>query len=269
MHGSLSSAMDWWDEWKLRILVLCSLFVQLFLLFSGYVRTWYILRWLRVVVWISYIGGDALAVYALATLFNRQKQQTTVDGGGNALEVIWAPVLLIHLGGGRSITAYSLEDNELWKRHTITLVSQVTVALYVFCKWWSGEKRLLQAAVLLFIVGIIKFSEKPWALRRASFRAVASTKLSPPRGRTAAWHLLCCTNFLELLPGSREDKDQEASYSLKEYVKKAQVCVKEGAKASDSDQFKELQNNKIAVNYIYRTFLDLSAPYSVRLHYLH
>ena len=105
--------MDWWDEWKLHILVLCSLFVQLFLLFSGYVRTWYILRWLRVVVWIAYIGGDALAVYALATLFNRQKQQTTVDGGGSALEVIWAPVLLIHLGGGWSITAYSLEDNEL------------------------------------------------------------------------------------------------------------------------------------------------------------
>lgn len=187
MHGSLSSAMDWWDEWKLRILVLCSLFVQLFLLFSGYVRTWYILRWLRVVVWIAYIGGDALAVYALATLFNRQKQQTTVDGGGNALEVIWAPVLLIHLGGGWSITAYSLEDNELWKRHTITLVSQVTVALYVFCKWWSGEKRLLQAAVLLFIVGIIKFSEKPWALWRES------SALWPPPS--------CPCQEEELLPG--------------------------------------------------------------------
>lgn len=237
----LSSAMDWWDEWKLRILVLCSLFVQLFLLFSGYVRNWYILRWLRVVVWIAYIGGDALAIYALATLFNRQKQQTAVDGGGNALEVIWAPVLLIHLGG-QSITAYSLEDNELWKRHAITLVSQVTVALYIFCKWWSGEKRLLQAAVLLFIAGIIRFSEKPWALRRASFRDTASTNLSPPRGEitsgAAACSFLCCTNFLELAGFGEENKHQEASYSLEEYIEKAQVCVKEGAKASDKDQFK-------------------------------
>jgi hypothetical protein len=235
----------------------------------------YILRWLRVVVWIAYIAGDALAIYALATLFNRQKQQTAVDGGGNALEVIWAPVLLIHLGGGRFITAYSLEDNELWKRHAITLVSQVMVALYVFCKWWSGEKRLLQAAVLLFIAGIIRFSAKPWALRRASFRDTASTNLSPPRGEmtsgAAACHFLCNTNFVELLVFGVENKNQEeeASYSLKEYIEKAQVCVEEGALASDKDQFKELRNNKFgAVNYIYRTFLDLSAPYSTRLHYL-
>jgi hypothetical protein len=98
----LSSAIDWWDEWKLRILVLCSLFVQFFFLFfARYVRQSYILRRLRVIVWLAYIGGDALAVYALATLFNRQKQQqTTADGrGGSALEVLWAPVLLIHLGG--------------------------------------------------------------------------------------------------------------------------------------------------------------------------
>ena len=141
----LSSAIDWWDGWKLRILVLCSLFVQFFLFFAGYVRQLYILRRLRVIVWLAYIGGDAMAVYALATLFNRQKQQqTTADGrgGSSALEVIWAPVLLIHLSGQIQISAYSLEDNELWKRHAITLVSQVTVALYVFCKWWSGEEAL-------------------------------------------------------------------------------------------------------------------------------
>jgi O-antigen ligase len=71
----LSSALDWWDEWKLRVLVLCSLFVQFLLFFSDYVRQRYALRRLRVLVWIAYIGGDALAIYALATLFNRQKQR--------------------------------------------------------------------------------------------------------------------------------------------------------------------------------------------------
>jgi hypothetical protein len=91
----LSSAIDWWDEWKLCILVLCSLFIQFFLFFSDYVRLLYALRRLRVLVWLAYIGGDALAVYTLATLFNRQKQQqATADGEGGsiALEVIWAPV---------------------------------------------------------------------------------------------------------------------------------------------------------------------------------
>ena len=53
--------------------------------------------------------------------FNRQKQRTA-DEGSDALELIWVPILLIHLGG-QSSSAYSLEDNELWKRHAITLVS--------------------------------------------------------------------------------------------------------------------------------------------------
>jgi hypothetical protein len=161
---SLSSAVLWWEEWQLRILVLASLFMQYLLHFCYFLRS---LRRLRVLVWIAYIGSDAVAIYALATLFNRQKQ--TSDHETNALEVLWAPVLLIHLGGQPLISAYSLEDNELWKRHAVTLVSQVTVALYVFCKWWSGEKSLLAVAILLFLLGILKFAEKPWALRSASF----------------------------------------------------------------------------------------------------
>ena len=107
------------------------------------------MRRLRVLVWIAYLAADAVAIYALATLFNRRKQ--TWERGSSFLEVLWAPVFLIHLAGQQSITAYSLEDNELWKRHVITLVSQVTVALYVFSKWWSGEKKLLAASVFLFL----------------------------------------------------------------------------------------------------------------------
>ncbi|KAJ1266384.1 hypothetical protein BS78_08G147100 [Paspalum vaginatum] len=209
----VSSAMDWWDEWKLRVLVLCSLFVQFFLSFSQHIRRLYILRRMRVVVWIAYMGGDALAIYALATLFNRQKQHQTTTTT-NALQVIWAPVLLIHLGGHWNISAYSLEDNELWRRHVVTLVSQVTVALYVFCKWWSGETRLLQAAVLLFVVGIIRFSEKPWALRKASFRTlVASTakssSSSPPRSDEASIHCVM------VLCARRKKKKKEPSVLMK------------------------------------------------------
>ncbi|EMS53677.1 hypothetical protein TRIUR3_28129 [Triticum urartu] len=161
--------MQWWDEWKLCVLVLCSLSVQFFLYFSNYVRRLHNLRRLRVLVWIAHIGGDALAVYAIAILINRQKQRN-VDERSEALELIWLPILLIHLGG----QSYSLEDNELWKRHAITLLSQVAFALYIFSKWWSGQKRLLQAAVLLFVAGILEFGQKPWALKRASFNSMAS-----------------------------------------------------------------------------------------------
>ena len=41
------------------------------------------------------------------------------------LEVMWAPILLLHLGGNDGITAYNIEDNELWSRHLLTAVSQV------------------------------------------------------------------------------------------------------------------------------------------------
>ncbi|WVZ91269.1 hypothetical protein U9M48_037461 [Paspalum notatum var. saurae] len=276
----LSSAMDWWDGWKLRILVLCSLFVQLFLSLSMRLRRRYIFRRLRVVVWIAYLGGDALAIYALATLFSRQKQhQTAGEGGGvDALEVIWAPVLLIHLGGHMYISAYSLEDNELWKRHVVTLVSQVTVALYVFCKWWSGDTSLLQAAVLLFVVGIIRFSEKPWALRRASFR----TQLASASSST--------TNLLPLPPRDEDERRRTSRrlyqvntekrnyprYSLQQYVERAQEqALKQGPAASDErarvkqgESSKELAlEEEMPLNHIYNMFLDLPSPYFVRLHY--
>ncbi|KAM0916783.1 hypothetical protein ACQ4PT_009947 [Festuca glaucescens] len=109
----LSSAMQWWEEWQLRILVPASCFIQYVLFFSLWMRKAPILRRLRVLVWVAYIAGDAVAIYALATLFNRRKQ--TWDGESSALELLWAPVLLIHLGGQPWISAYSLEDNELWK----------------------------------------------------------------------------------------------------------------------------------------------------------
>jgi hypothetical protein len=284
--GSLSSAIDWWDEWKLRILVLCSFSFQFFLFFSGIVRNWYVLRRLRLVVWLAYIGSDALAIYALATLFNRQKQQQ--DGGGSALEVIWAPVLLFHLGGQPFISAYSLEDSELWRRHAITLVSQVTVALYVFCKWWSGEKRLLQAAILLFVVGIIKFGQKPWALRRANYSSMTSTYLLSMARRDSSsagnnrWSRLgrvcivaCTTDCRDIQDQLMENRrrrvgEKGINYSLKEYVIEAAKHVHhhQGERKENEDYTPQPQEGAGKLKDLYRLFLDVSAPYSVRLHYL-
>ncbi|XP_047049365.1 uncharacterized protein LOC124654403 [Lolium rigidum] len=229
---SLSSAVLWWEEWQLRILVLASIFIQYVLFFSIWMRRAPILRRLRVLVWVAYTAGDAVAIYALATLFNRRNQ--TSDGESSALEVLWAPILLIHLGGQTCISAYSLEDNELWKRHTITLVSQVTVALYVFCKWWSGGKMLLAAAILLFVIGILKFAQKPWALRTASFNSLQASS----------------TVFL--LPEAQRER---RIYTLEEYVQAAKYCVLETK--IDSQHEYESQ-----CDYM---FIDLSAPYSFRI----
>ncbi|CAM0952953.1 unnamed protein product [Alopecurus aequalis] len=200
----ISSAMDWWEEWQLRILVLGSLFVQLLLFFSAPFRKYAIPSWSRSIIWLSYQGSDALAIYALATLFSRQsKRDYSSAQGYSILEVVWAPILLMHLGGQDCITAYNIEDNELWTRHVLTAVSQITVAIYVFCKSWpGGDKRLLQAAILLFTPGILKCLEKPLALKSACFNTLVS--LSPAsRSRKA----------------SRRDE----AISLEEYVQKARA----------------------------------------------
>lgn len=122
------SAVRWWDEWQMRILVAASLLMQWFLLLAAPMRKYTIRTSLRILIWLAYISCDALAIYALATLFNRQTKASSPCHTGaraSSLEVLWAPVLLIHLGGREEITAYNIEDNEMWTRHTVTLVSQV------------------------------------------------------------------------------------------------------------------------------------------------
>ncbi|XP_039803281.1 uncharacterized protein LOC120667259 isoform X2 [Panicum virgatum] len=161
-------------------------------------------RWIRFIMWLAYLASDAVAIYALATLFNRHKNQD--PGGSRMLEVVWAPVLLIHLGGHDGITAYNIEDNELWSRHLLTAVSQVTVAIYVFCKSWrGGDKRLLQAAIVLFVPGVLKCFAKPWALKRASINSLVSLAAAE---RTAK-------------------RDEGQMDPLEEYVKQAKAFVRE------------------------------------------
>nr|CAB3491821.1 unnamed protein product [Digitaria exilis] len=200
MTSGIWSAVRWWDAWQMRVLVMASLLIQWFLLLAAPMRKYTIRNRLRRLIWLAYISCDALAIYALATLFNRQTKasSTCLNTGAKAssLEVLWAPVLLIHLGGREEITAYNIEDNEMWTRHTVTLVSQVSVALYAFYKTWpnEGDRRLLWSAVLLFIIGVLSFCEKPWALRRASINRLVSVYSSLAAGELqkpkSAWEYL-------------------------------------------------------------------------------
>ncbi|CAL4992446.1 unnamed protein product [Urochloa decumbens] len=165
-----SEAVLWWEEWQLRVLVLCSLFLQFFLCFAGYLRKRQIPSWLRFLIWLAFLGSDAAAIYALATLYNRNKRQEwlTMDRSSIRLQVLWVPILLVHLGGQQGITAYNIEDNELWRRHVLTAGSQATVAIYVFCKSWSGDRNILGTAIILFFYGIAKCLMKVLDLKRVS-----------------------------------------------------------------------------------------------------
>lgn len=124
----------WWERWQLHALVLGSLFLQFFLLLAAVLRKRRTPPWFRFLTWVSYLGSDALAIYALAILFSRHKRPQgastsppSLPRGTSGLEVLLAPVLLLHLGGRDGITAYSIQDNELWRRRSLIAVSQVSV----------------------------------------------------------------------------------------------------------------------------------------------
>ncbi|XBJ11309.1 hypothetical protein VPH35_016026 [Triticum aestivum] len=81
----LSSAVLWWGEWQLRILVLSSLFVQWLLLLFASLRKLAIPSWFRSMIWLAYIGSDALAIYALAVLFGHERRQDCDSGQRNSV----------------------------------------------------------------------------------------------------------------------------------------------------------------------------------------
>ncbi|KAK1572436.1 hypothetical protein Q3G72_032615 [Acer saccharum] len=87
------------------------------------------------------------------------------------LTAFWAPFLLLHLGGPDTITAYALEDNELWLRHFLGLAIQMGMAIYVFIIAWTGSLLSIQY-LLMFVAGLIKYGERTWVLRKASIQTI-------------------------------------------------------------------------------------------------
>lgn len=107
----------------------------------------------------------------------------------------------------------------------------------MFRKSWSGgDNKLFKATMLVFVPGILKCLEKPWALKKASFNSMAEAS------------------------GSRVH-DATGVNSLNEYVQAAVACVGgvggigSGERPSDSEV-----NDKP-----YRLFVDLPYSYFVRL----
>ncbi|CAM0870392.1 unnamed protein product [Alopecurus aequalis] len=170
---ALPSLRDLWNTWSIQFLVLLSLGLQLALfLFAGIRRcgAHYLLRFL---LWLAYQLADYTATYALGHL--------SITGAHRTV-AFWAPFLLLHLGGPDNITAYSLEDNKLWKRHLLYATLQVLGAVYVFYEHAASTTASLRfASILMFAVGAVKYGEKTWALMRSNLDTIrGSVKKQPP-----------------------------------------------------------------------------------------
>ncbi|GMY34748.1 hypothetical protein FCV25MIE_29990 [Fagus crenata] len=170
-----------WNVWEIQTIVLISLGLQGILIVMGNRRKYSTSNKLSFILWLAYLSADWFATVSLSVLSNNAGKI-----GVNAVDpqflitAFWAPFFLLHLAGPDTITAYSLEDNELWRRHSLTLVSQVVVAVYVFFRAWTNTTALNILAVPMFIPGIIKIGERIWVLRSASSEKIKESMLHRP-----------------------------------------------------------------------------------------
>lgn len=100
-----------WKEWGLHFLVLLSFTLQVTLLVLAELRRRIDSGALRIFVWSAYVMADSIAIYAIGHL------SVTSHAAEHQVMALWAPLLLVHLGGQDNITAYAIEDNRLWLRH--------------------------------------------------------------------------------------------------------------------------------------------------------
>ncbi|XP_024966438.1 uncharacterized protein LOC112506543 [Cynara cardunculus var. scolymus] len=176
-----------WNEWGPRGLILISLASQIILSQLGLVRKHSPRTRIRMALWCAYLLANFIASAALgvitrsaldvcnASLPNSQDHKPNT----NELISFWAPFLLIHLGGPDTITAFALEDNELWLRHFVELLFQSGVALYILLLSWPGCSDLPLLSILVYVVGFIKCFERVQALRLANTENLRDSMLGP------------------------------------------------------------------------------------------
>ncbi|XP_065025165.1 uncharacterized protein LOC135650026 [Musa acuminata AAA Group] len=165
-----------WSAEEIRILVLLSLGLQIVLIFVSLFRKRCQNRLLSFILWTSYLGADYVAALALGNLLNDETEASEQNINGD-LTAFWAPFLLLHLGGPDTITSYSREDNELWLRHLLGMILEVSVAILVFLESLPSP-HLWKVAIVVFTAGILKYAERTLALRSASMDRLRRSKIS-------------------------------------------------------------------------------------------
>ncbi|CAL5003016.1 unnamed protein product [Urochloa decumbens] len=158
-----------WNKWQVQILVLVSFAMQLFLLIFARMRHCNISRALRILLWLVYLLADSTATYTLGHMSINSEP----DKHHRQLVAFWAPFILVHLGGQDTITAYAMADNQLWLRHLFTFTVQALGAGYVIYKNIGSQGPLVKAAILMFVVGVVKNGERVWALSSSSLESIS------------------------------------------------------------------------------------------------
>nr|GMC76605.1 uncharacterized protein LOC109187834 [Ipomoea batatas] len=175
-----------WQQWSIQAIVLGSLAFQVVLIFSAPSRIRTKNNSCILTLWSVYLLADYIATFGIALINNDSKIDESSSSCGafkddNAIAALWAPFLLLHLGGPDTITAFAIEDNELWTRHLVTMIAQVLAVLLVFYRYGILENnRFLIPTALIFIAGVIKCGERIRSLSLASQDSLKKSMREPP-----------------------------------------------------------------------------------------
>ncbi|PWA63343.1 hypothetical protein CTI12_AA358040 [Artemisia annua] len=157
-----------WETWDLRGFIILSLTLQTFLILFAPFRKRTNTNWIMMPLWSAYLLADWAANFAVGLISNSQGSPPSSSQATENKDLLsfWAPFLLVHLGGPDTITAFAMEDNELWLRHLFGLLFQCLAAVYVFIQ--SIPNNLWLPTMLMFMTGIIKYAERTRSLYLAS-----------------------------------------------------------------------------------------------------
>ncbi|KAJ3674280.1 hypothetical protein LUZ60_004896 [Juncus effusus] len=233
LTGEVDRLEELWNDWEIRGAIVVSFLIQILLLVTaGYRKRNYGLNLkavaMSIFLWLEYLFADSIAIFALGYLSQN-------EGQVSHLVILWAPFLLLHLGGQDTITALSIEDNELWKRHLLTFISQACIAIYVFAK--SGRPSSISwAGSLIFFAGIVKYVERIWALQKASMSSLRSScKMESDIG----WYKPICPDYTLLEYGGVVRTAYELSQRMKPIL--ADLTVDVGTWSGTIPKFFEMK----------------------------
>ncbi|KAG5560918.1 hypothetical protein RHGRI_004075 [Rhododendron griersonianum] len=169
-----------WNLWELRALVLFSFSLQVALVFLGSRRKYEYRIQLRGILWLAYQAAEWATNFSLNVLSHGQEDCKTKSLDRNYESMaMWAPLFLLHLCSPDTITAYSLEDNELWMRKFFSLSGSFGVAIYILYMSWTGSP-LNYLSIPLLVAGMIKFGERIWVQYMASSDQFRDSMLPRP-----------------------------------------------------------------------------------------
>jgi hypothetical protein len=163
---------------------------------------------LSTVLWLAYLSADKVAVFVLGHLV------VHAQGPTHKLMLFWAPLVLVHLGGQDTITAFSKQDNELWMRHLLGLVTQTAVVVYVVSKSSWPDAWLRAAMVLMFLCGFLKYSGRTYCLYSASPKSLRASSMG------SLWDTLSRLRSVHVDFGSRPWRNAKERFEVMFHAEK-------------------------------------------------